>query len=78
MSRHHARVEATNGVYRVVDLGSSNGTYLNGERLSDAESRELEATATRSVIGGEALRFLVEAPTSLRQSKPPSHRTPFA
>lgn len=35
-SRHHARLEAENGVVYVSDLGSSNGTYLNGRRLRQA------------------------------------------
>ncbi len=75
VSRHHARVEASNGVYRVVDLGSSNGTYLNGERLSGG-GRELK-NGDSIVIGGEALRFLVDTPTSFgARSKPPGVTDP--
>ena len=35
-SRRHARVEPFDGGYRVVDLGSKNGTLLNGERFRGA------------------------------------------
>jgi len=35
VSNTHAVVLARNGGYSIVDLGSSNGTYVNGERLGD-------------------------------------------
>ncbi|TVR24268.1 MAG: FHA domain-containing protein [Anaerolineaceae bacterium] len=34
ISRRHAALVAYRGVVHVVDLGSMNGTYINGERLS--------------------------------------------
>ena len=35
VSRQHARIERVeNGMYRVMDLGSTNGTYLGDERLN--------------------------------------------
>jgi len=55
-SRHHARVFPEAGGYKLVDLGSKNGTQLNGERFRDA-SRRL-ASGDEIVIGGETLRFL--------------------
>jgi pSer/pThr/pTyr-binding forkhead associated (FHA) protein len=36
VSRQHARFLADGGAIRVEDLGSSNGTYVNGERISGA------------------------------------------
>ncbi|OFZ83708.1 MAG: hypothetical protein A2W21_11915 [Betaproteobacteria bacterium RBG_16_66_20] len=33
ISRQHARVELTNGVFMINDLGSVNGTFVNGARL---------------------------------------------
>src|SRR5207249_5510661 len=33
VSRHHARIERTDGGIRVSDLGSANGTRLNGVEL---------------------------------------------
>src|SRR4051794_14283221 len=34
VSRQHPLLIAVDGGYQVEDLGSSNGTYLNGQRLS--------------------------------------------
>lgn len=34
VSRHHARIARDNGAFLVEDLDSSNGTYLNGQRLA--------------------------------------------
>ena len=36
VSRQHAELELTRAGVRIRDLGSTNGTYLNGERVSDA------------------------------------------
>src|SRR3984893_1064617 len=63
VSRYHARIEAAQGGYRIVDLGSQNGTQLNGERFRDA-SRWL-ANGDTIVIGGELLRFLTGEETRL-------------
>ena len=35
ISRRHAEVECGNGHFAIRDLGSSNGTYVNGERVTD-------------------------------------------
>lgn len=34
VSRHHARLDVIDGVIQVTDLGSSNGTFVNGARVS--------------------------------------------
>ena len=34
VSRRHARVIARNGSFMVEDLGSTNGTYVNGQRIT--------------------------------------------
>lgn len=36
VSRQHARIEYANGQFRIVDLGSTNGTTVNGRRVSDS------------------------------------------
>ncbi len=36
VSRYHAAIEAANGAFRVRDLGSQNGTWLGGSRVSEA------------------------------------------
>lgn len=41
ISRHHARIIHDGGVVYLEDLGSTNGTWLNAERLSENERREL-------------------------------------
>jgi hypothetical protein len=35
VSRRHAEVQCTDGVYSVVDLGSLNGTYVNQVRIDE-------------------------------------------
>jgi hypothetical protein len=37
VSRHHARLEPHGAGWRVVDLGSTNGTWVNGGRIAQAE-----------------------------------------
>ena len=41
VSRQHAVIGATQGQWTVRDLGSTNGTYLNGERLAEGETRPI-------------------------------------
>ncbi|MGI9287567.1 MAG: FHA domain-containing protein [Pseudomonadales bacterium] len=36
LSRRHAEISIENGQLRIVDLGSSNGTFLNGVKIEDA------------------------------------------
>ena len=35
-SRHHASIEAVNGSFRLRDLGSQNGTFIGGTRVTEA------------------------------------------
>ncbi len=39
MSRRHAEIVRSGDDYRVRDVGSLNGTYLNRERIEDAPLR---------------------------------------
>lgn len=54
VSRRHARFESQNRVLYVEDLASSNGTFLNGERITETiELREgdtVDVGTTRLVI----------------------------
>ncbi len=38
VSRRHAQIQADQGRYKISDLGSKNGTYVNGVRLTEQES----------------------------------------
>lgn len=57
LSRFHARVTRKLGHFYVEDLGSRNGTYLNGGRL---RSRSPLAHGDLLALGELELRFLVE------------------
>jgi hypothetical protein len=39
VSRRHAALVVRDGAWHVVDLGSSNGTFVNGRRVVEAEVR---------------------------------------
>ncbi|MBA2463205.1 MAG: ATP-binding cassette domain-containing protein [Actinobacteria bacterium] len=46
VSRHHAELRETkDGDYELVDLGSTNGTYVNGRRVERAVLKELDVVA---------------------------------
>jgi ABC-type multidrug transport system ATPase subunit/pSer/pThr/pTyr-binding forkhead associated (FHA) protein len=67
-SRRHARVEPYNGGYRVVDLGSKNGTFVNGEPVRGP--RDL-VSGDRITLGGETLRFVWGRATRMAESHLP-------
>lgn len=54
VSRRHARLESHEGLLYLVDLDSSNGTFLNGRRVTEAiEVRagdEIDVGTTRVVV----------------------------
>ena len=52
VSRKHAEVRCHNGVWLIVDLGSSYGTYLNGQRLAQPTP----------ITVGSGLQFGVDGP----------------
>lgn len=58
VSRRHARIEIRDAGYRLEDLGSTNGTYLNGERI---ESACWLSSGDRIQIGPVHLKFIVGA-----------------
>ena len=53
ISRTHARIECSPAGCRVIDLGSSNGTRLNGERIQQADLQPGDVLA----VGGSLLRY---------------------
>lgn len=56
MSQQHAAIEFEDGAFRVLDLGSTNGVYVNDER---ADEREL-AHGDRIRLGIHVFRILLE------------------
>jgi regulator of protease activity HflC (stomatin/prohibitin superfamily) len=46
ISRHHARLVVANGRMSVIDLGSTNGTFVNGRKLAPKEAAPLGAHDT--------------------------------
>jgi pSer/pThr/pTyr-binding forkhead associated (FHA) protein len=53
-SGRHARIESGSDGVWIFDLGSTNGTYVNGERI-DGRARLREGDVVR--VGGTELRF---------------------
>jgi pSer/pThr/pTyr-binding forkhead associated (FHA) protein len=52
-SRRHAQIRRHDGTFTVTDLGSTNGTRLNGQTI---QSREL-ADGDRITIGATTIEF---------------------
>ncbi|GJM09566.1 MAG: GGDEF domain-containing protein [Lysobacteraceae bacterium] len=55
ISRHHARLTEKSRTYVVEDLGSTNGTFVNGDRVSS--TRELRSGDLLK-IGGAVFKFI--------------------
>jgi len=56
VSRHHSRIEAKGEAAWVIDLGSANGTVVNGERVTRkllGDGDEIELCGTRLIIHAE-------------------------
>ena len=65
VSRRHARIELRGGIVIVEDLGSTNGTFVNGERIERAALAE----GDRLLIGTSILKLV-----ALEDSPPGSRR----
>ena len=78
LSRHHAELRpGAAGEWLVCDLGSSNGTYVEGERLSGCR---LLAPGDRIRLGrrGPLLQFLLGEPAAPQEdATPPPALAPF-
>jgi len=57
VSRRHARILRRAGAVRVEDLGSANGTFVNGRRIATAEIGDGDVVG----IGGHLLRLVAGA-----------------
>jgi pSer/pThr/pTyr-binding forkhead associated (FHA) protein len=60
VSRHHARIEHRNQGYLLMDLGSKNGTHVNGQEvkepymLQDGDEIQIALSVKLSFVGAEA------------------------
>lgn len=68
VSSTHARFQVVNNMIRIADLGSTNGTYINGERVIDSQTvydQDLiafgKATAKLVQIGGKKREQIKES-----------------
>src|SRR4029079_6233965 len=59
VSRKHARINMQQDQIWIEDLGSTNGTFVNGEKIKRARLKEgdrvLIETSIRKVMGGEGV-----------------------
>src|SRR4051812_47950227 len=60
VSRHHARIICDRGIYFVEDLGSSNGTWINGTQV---KGRAPLTEVDELQIGPYVLNLHVEPPS---------------
>ena len=73
ISRRHAEVALTDNGVSIKDLGSSNGTFLNGARITDAEAAPNDVVT----FGKVAFRVVAVTPPVARpQVVPPSEFAP--
>lgn len=71
VSRHHACIVCSDGRYFVEDMGSRNGTYHNGERISD---RVELVNGDRVSICGTTLEFFSSTEAQEEQVSGPPRR----
>lgn len=67
VSKRHAKIEIKNGVFVLTDMGSTNGTYINGRRVTDSTRLRL---GDKIYIGDFILSF--EGHEGLKKASEPS------
>ena len=72
VSRHHAQIMQVGSRWVIRDLGASNGTFLEGERVSEAKLKKTQ-TIVFGGKSGETLRFTV---TGDRLASKQNHTAP--
>ena len=70
VSRHHAELrKSASGHYEIADLGSNNGTFVNGQRISSATLTEKDIVgighAAFRLAGGELRQYIDTGDVSL-------------
>jgi hypothetical protein len=79
ISRQHFCIECTADASRIQDLNSSNGTWVNGRRVSDAvlqEGDEIRAGGMTFVVHLERDQPRAAAPAAAKAAPPPSYSQP--
>ncbi|MGH3180095.1 MAG: FHA domain-containing protein, partial [Streptosporangiaceae bacterium] len=79
VSRHHAELHAAPEGYRIVDLGSHNGTFVNEQRVTAATLAEGDTVGfgdtTFRLTGGELLQIADPAPAQMPPAPDPIAET---
>lgn len=68
VSRRHARLLASGLTYQIEDLGSSNGTFVNGVRIA---APTLLNPGDEIAIGGQSYRFEAASAQPIQPTSPP-------
>jgi len=84
VSRQHARINRTPGGFVLEDLGSTNGSFVNGERLvaprvlnpGDLVGLGENVTLTFEAVSAEAAATVMAAPGQAPPSPPPQPARP--
>jgi len=66
-SRHHARVTTNERGTTVADLGSINGTWINGESI---DAPRVVAAGDKLLVGGQELQFVDAHASGMRVASP--------
>lgn len=64
VSRHHAELRGSAGAYRIVDLASSNGTFVNNQRVTDvllSEGDVVRFGSAKFRLAGQELQRITES-----------------
>lgn len=69
VSRNHALLSVLNGNLYLKDLGSSNGTFINDERLEGNKSKQLK---TDDKVGFASFSFVVSKPVAATEAQQPA------
>ena len=67
VSRHHAKITTTNDEITIEDLGSTNGTFVNGEKITKCKLKE----GDRILIGTSIIKLVYEEYDSSQPPPPP-------
>ena len=70
VSRHHAKITTTNDEIYIEDLGSTNGTFVNGEKITKCKLKE----GDRILIGTSIIKLVYEEfDSSVSRAVPEPH-----